>query len=284
MKPNVAYHSALTEAKIIRNLYRGMLSMIIRRKVRSSNDLDLDVFAYSGEKALPEQVASIRSFLKYAGRPRQFTVVSDGSYTADSVALLEGIDQCVRVQQTAPPLAENLPENIRSYLRTHHTGKQLALIMSLPANGPALYTDSDVLFFPGAHEIAELTQRNSVPAWFQADYQFSGDERVLAAESEKQNPANTGFLLLFRKLDWSLGLDRLRNLKGEPNFFTNQTVTHLCMHANGARSFDPQKFVLQSDDQTIYRDKYAKPSLVMRHYVNPVRHKFWLTLAHRGFN
>jgi len=89
---------------------------------------------------------------------------------------------------------------------------------------------------------------------------------------------------LFRKLDWSVGLDRLQNLNGEPNFFTNQTVTHLCMHANGARSLDPQKFVLQSDDQTIYRDKYAKSSLVMRHYVNPVRHKFWLTLAHRGFN
>ena len=284
MKPNVAYHSALTEARIVRNLYRGMLSMIVRRKLHPSRDLSLDVFAYSGEKALPEQVASIRSFLKYAGRPKQFTVVSDGSYTPNSIALLEGIDHCVRVQQTPAPLPVSLPEKIRSYLTNHQTGKQLALIMSLPTNGPALYTDSDVLFFPGAHEIGELAHRNSAPAWFQADYQFSGDERVLVAESEKQNPANTGFLLLFRKIDWSLGLDRLQKLTGEPNFFTNQTVTHLCMHANGARSLDPQKFVLQSDDQTIYRDKYAKPSLVMRHYVNPVRHKFWLTLAHRGFN
>ena len=284
MKPNVAYHSALTEAKIVRNLYRGMLSMIVRRKLRPPRDLPLDVFAYSGEKALPEQVASIRSFLKYAGRPRHFTVVSDGSYTSNSVVLLEGIDHCVRVQKTAPPLPASLPEKIRSYLTNHHTGRQLALIMSLPANGPALYTDSDVLFFPGAHEISELAQMNSVPAWYQADYQFSGDERVLRTESEKQNPANTGFLLLFRKLDWSVGLDRLQRLNGEPNFFTNQTLTHLCMHANGARAFDPKKFVLQLDDQTIYRDKYAKPSLVMRHYVTPVRHKFWLTLAHRGFN
>ena len=258
--------------------------MIVRRKVHSSRDLPMSVFSYSGEKALPEQVASIRSFLRYAGRPRQFTVLSDGSYTPNSITLLEAIDDCVRVQQTPPPLPSSLPEKIRSYLANHHTGKQLALITSLPANGPALYTDSDVLFFPGAGELAELAQRNSVPAWFQADYQFSGDERVLVGESEKQDPANTGFLLLFRKLDWSVGLDRLQNLNGEPNFFTNQTVTHLCMHANGARSLDPQKFVLQSDDQTIYRDKYAKSSLVMRHYVNPVRHKFWLTLAHRGFN
>jgi len=41
MKPNVAYHSALTEAKIIRNIYRGMLSMIVRRQVHSSRDLPM---------------------------------------------------------------------------------------------------------------------------------------------------------------------------------------------------------------------------------------------------
>ena len=175
----------------------------------------------------------------------------------------------------------SLPEKIRSYLTNHHTGKQLALIMSLPANGPALYTDSDILFFPGADEIAELSQRNSVPAWYQADYQFSGDERVLLSESEKHNPANTGFLLLFRKIDWSLGLERLKMLTGTPNFFTTQTVVHFCMHANGARPFDPRKFILQVDDEFIYRDAHAGPSIAMRHYVNPIRHKFWTPLARR---
>ena len=147
--------------------------------------------------------------------------------------------------------------------------------MSLPQIGPALYTDSDVLFFPSAREIADLAQAQSVSAFYQADYQFSGDDRLIVDASERLNPANTGFLLLFRKLDWSLGLERLQMLKGEPNFFTNQTVTHLCLHANGARPFDPRKFVLQVDDQTIYRDRYAGSSIAMRHYVNPVRHKFW---------
>ena len=279
----MAYHSALTEGKIVRNLYRAALPMFARR-VNVTRQIPLEIFSYSGEKTLPEQVASIRSFLKYAGRPKQFTVVSDGSYTAESAARLEKIDNCVRVQRTAPALPVGLPEKIRAYLTKHHTGKQLALIMSLPVNGPTLYTDSDVLFFAGADEIAQVAQTNSVPALYQADYKFSGDDRVLADESEKANPANTGFLFLFRKLDWSRGLERLEKLNGEPNFFTNQTVTHLCLHANGARPLDSSKFVLQVDDQTIYRDKYATPSLVMRHYVNPVRHKLWLTLAHRGFN
>jgi hypothetical protein len=275
MKPNVPYHSARLQGKIARDLYRAALAMIVRRPVQPPRDLALNVFAYSGENTLPEQAASIRSFLNCAGRPKQFTVVSDGSYTAKSGELLERIDTCVRIRRTPPPLPTDLPEKVRSYLTNHRTGKQLALIMSLPQNGPALYTDSDVLFFPGAGEIADLGQAQSVSAFYQADYQFSGDDRLIVDASEKRNPANTGFLLLFRKLDWSLGLQRLQMLKGEPNFFTNQTVTHLCLHANGAQPFDPRKFVLQVDDQTIYRDRYAGSSIAMRHYVNPVRHKFW---------
>ena len=68
---------------------------------------------------------------------------------------------------------------------------------------------------------------------------------------------------------------RLLELDGAPIFFTNQTMTHLTMHAIGARPLDTAKYVLQLDDQFVYRDFYADKTLAMRHYVNPVRHKFW---------
>lgn len=280
---NVPYHSARLEGKIARSFYRAALPMIVRQRIVIARELPFDVFAYSGENTLPEQVASIRSFLTYGGRPKQFTVVSDGSYTSTSIELLEKIDNCVRVQQTPPPLPPGLPNSIQSYLTTHPTGKQLALLINLPLNGPTLYTDSDVLFFPQASELADLSKRESISAFYLADYQFSGDERLILDPLEKQNPANTGFILLFQKLDWSVGLERLRMLKGAPNFFTNQTVTHLCMHANGAVALDPRKYVLQLDDQFVYRDRYASCSLAIRHYANPVRHKFWTAVAHRIF-
>lgn len=276
---NVPYHSARLEGKIARSLYRAALPMIVRRPLRVPRELAFNVFAYSGENTLPEQVASIRSFLTYAGRPKQFVVVSDGSYTSSSIELLEKIDKAVRVQTTAPPLPPGLPDTIQSYLTTHPTGKQLALLMSLPANGPTLYTDSDVLFFPRACELADLSNTQSVSALYLGDHRFSGDERLIRDPSEKRNPVNTGFVFLFRKLDWSRGLERLQMLNGEPIFFTNQTVMHFCMHANGAAAFDPRKFVLQEDDQFIYRDRYAGRSLAIRHYVNPIRHKFWTALA-----
>ena len=51
---------------------------------------------------------------------------------------------------------------------------------------------------------------------------------------------------------------------------------HDCV-ASEVTALDARKYVLQLDDQTIYPDRYAGPDLVLRHYVNPVRHKFWTT-------
>jgi hypothetical protein len=279
---NLPYRFARLEGKLTRAFYRAALPAIIGQQIASARDLPFEVFAYSGEETLPEQAASIRSFLANAGRPKRFTVVSDGSYSRASIQLLEKIDHCVRVETTPPNVPPGLPGKTESYLRTHPTGKQLALLMSLPLNGPALYTDSDVLFFPRAGELGELASTPFTSALYLADYKFSGDERLLLDSAESQHPANTGFVFLFQKLDWSRGLERLAKLTGAANFFTNQTVTHLSLHANGAVAFDPRKFVLQVDDEFVYRDRYASAALVMRHYVNQIRHKFWTPLA-RGF-
>jgi hypothetical protein len=59
---NVPYHSARLEGKIARSIYRAALPMIVRRSFNAPRELAFDVYAYSGETSLPEQVASIRSF------------------------------------------------------------------------------------------------------------------------------------------------------------------------------------------------------------------------------
>lgn len=275
--PNFGYHLARLHGRIVRSIYKLFLPLIVRRPIRPAGSIDLDVFAYSSEASLPEQVASIRSFLHYAGRPRNFTVVSDGSHSPASVRLLEQIDPSVRV---------SLPSSVRpkagdkfgEYLWTHPTGKQLALIMNLPHDGPALYTDSDVLFFAGANDLSERVRERDIAALYLADCQFAGDDRLVHEGKEKEKPANTGVLLLFQKLDWSLSVARFDELNGAPTFFTNQTMTHLTMHQNQTHPFDPSKYVLQLDDQFLFRDHYAGAGLALRHYVNPVRHKFWTSL------
>lgn len=277
--PNFGYHLARLQGHLSRALYRISLPLLVRTPVSTPRSIALDVFSYSGEATIPEQIASIRSFLQNVGRPKSFTVVSDGSHSRQSVRLLENVDPSVRVESSIAP-APNVPPKFREYLTTHPTGKQLALIMSLPANGPALYLDSDVLFFESAVDLVNRATEKNLPAFYLADCGFSGDSRLLLDATEEKEAVNTGVLLLLKELDWSLASERFLKLDGEPTFFTNQTLTHLVMHACGARPFDPAKYVLKLDDQFAYADRYANSSLVLRHYVNPVRHKFWTTLIH----
>jgi hypothetical protein len=205
--------------------------------------------------------------------------VSDGSHSNRSIRLLKRVDDCVSVTTTKPALP-GLPASLESYLNGHPTGKQLALIMSLPRNGPALYLDADVRFFPAATDLLARGETKDLSAYYLADCKFAGDPRLLRTAAEEDKPVNTGVLFLFRKLDWSLSIRRFLELEGEPTFFTNQTMTHLTMHENGASSFDPAKYVVELDDQCVFADRHASASLALRHYVNPVRHKFWTSLLH----
>jgi hypothetical protein len=279
--PNYGYHLARAQGNMVRKIYRALLPSIARRRIPHGPQVPFNVFAYSGEKSLPEQVASIRSFLKYVGRPKRFTVVSDGTLSRRSSDILKRLDPAISVSGSADWLPKDLPTKIYPYLTAHPTGKQLALIMSLPVDGPTLYVDSDVLFFPGARDLIRLAESGGAPAFYLADCRLSADERLFRGDAEKAQPVNTGVLLLFEKLDWALAVRRFLELPGSPNFFTNQTMTHLTMHANGASPLDDRKYVLQLDDQFVYGDRYACRDLALRHYVNPVRHKFWTTIARR---
>ncbi|MEO6871886.1 MAG: hypothetical protein ABI233_06665 [Chthoniobacterales bacterium] len=278
--PNFGYHFARLEGDWRRKAYRALLPAIVRRPVRVPRAVPFSVFAYSNEDSVPEQVRSIRSFLRHVGRPTTYRIGSDGSHTEASRRLLLAIDPSVSIESTGENLPADLPEKFRHYVTTYPMGKQLGLIMSLPRDDePVLYADSDILFFGGASDLLERAAEREAPAYYLPDcHESSADQRVFREPNESKNPVNSGLLLLFRKLDWSLGIERLLELEGEPNFFTNQTLLHLVIHANGARPLDPRKYVLQLDDQTIYPDRYAGPELALRHYVNPVRHKFWTTL------
>lgn len=274
--PNFGYHFARWLGKRRRNSYRRSLAKIVQDPIDPPRSLPLHVFSYSNEEMLPEQVASIRSLLRYAGRPEKFTVVSDGSHSEESFRLLQKIDPCVAVARAKGTGIES-PDRYGSYLQNHPTGKQLGLIMTLPREGPSLYIDADVLFFPGAGDLAGLVT-DSNPVRYLADCQFSGDERLIRDPAEMGEPVNTGVLFLRAKPDWALSIARFMEIPGDPTFFTNQTMTHLAMHQSGARPLDPARYVLQLDDQFEFADRHASPNLVLRHYVNPVRHKFWNSL------
>ena len=95
--PNYGYHLARAKGAWFRRLYEARLDAIVRRSIPVAATLPFEIFSYSGENMVPEQVASIRSLLQFAGRPKQFTVVSDGTHSERSLERLRRLDACIRI-------------------------------------------------------------------------------------------------------------------------------------------------------------------------------------------
>ena len=140
-----------------------------------------------------------------------------------------------------------------------------------------IYADSDILFFPGAAELLKITTSSDLRPRYLLDCAAALDERLLAQAVEKIAPVNSGFMLLQKPLNWEIPLKRLAELGESANYFTEQTSLHLAMHYNQGVALPPEQFVVNRDDEFIYPDKHCSPKVALRHYISPIRHKFWLS-------
>jgi hypothetical protein len=275
---NVAYHTARIQGDITRSLYKAILPQIAKIPIQQTQKLPVTVYALSCERDLPEQVASIRSFIRYVGIPEQFIVISDGSYTKQSCNLLCQLHPCIQVIPIDKLIRNDLPQAVYDYAAQQAMGKKLAALLSLSIDGPTIYTDSDILFFPGATNLADLIVSADHYSRYLPDCANKFDERVIYNDCENLNPINAGFILFKDYLDWDFALERLLKLKELNNYFTEQTLVHLTLHHNHALPLDSKIYVLSVTDQFIYPDQYASSQIALRHYVNDVRCKFWFNM------
>ena len=273
---NVAYHTARTQGKMMRSLYKAVLPQIVKLPISQTQKIPISVYALSCERDLPEQVASLRSFIRHAGIPERFTIISDGSYTESSCNLLRQIHPCVEVLPLEEMKRTDLPQSVYDYASQHSMGRKLLALMSIPINLTTIYTDSDILFFPGASDLVELAKLDNTSSLYLPDCATKMDDRVIYDDREKLNPVNGGFIVFKKPLDWSFAVERLSKIIELNHYFTEQTLVHLTMHYNQAKPLCSKRYVLSVEDQFIYPDMYAGKEIALRHYVSDVRHKFWL--------
>jgi hypothetical protein len=273
--------TAWAAGSAVRRAYARALPQVVARPMRPSGRLPFDVLSFSCERDLPEQVASLRALLGRAGRPERAAVVSDGTHTPRSRALLERVDPCVRVVDWTALVRPDLPPAVLSYAAASAMGKKLAVEVSLPRTRPLLYVDSDVLVLPGAgaplREELEAALHRGTPSYLLDPEDVYLDSRLLGP-GELTEPLNAGLLVLPTPLDWRPALSRLAALDGAPEFHSEQTLVHLTVRAAGGRPLDPARWVVASDDMPDRRDRHRGPEVVVRHYTTPVRHKFWLAV------
>jgi hypothetical protein len=236
----------------------------------------LEVFAFSSEHDLPEQVACLRSFLEHVGEPKEFTIVSDGSHSRESAEVLRSVHGCVSVVSWDQLINPDLPREVWAYADHSWQGKKLAMSVSLPRDRPVLYCDSDILFFPGASELREPGTGSRCLLDVGARPYL--DDRLLHDKREAKPGINSGFYFHSRGLDFGPALERIEGLT-EWRTFTEQTVVHLALRQAGARPLDRARYVMANADGSKLDDRYVRPDTVLRHYTTRVRHKFWLAPA-----
>jgi len=258
------------------------LDEVVAKRPDTPRDLEASVYSYCGAASFLDQVVSLRSFLRGIGAPRNFVVVSDGTLSPAHKEHLRANHPCVECREldelevTAPPeLAALLEQKMPGY---HFARKLLLLVATSGGAEAALYTDSDVLFFP-ASDVSPLLDFNG-ELWYARDCKWSLDAPLLLPETRDESagiaPVNSGFCLFGRRANWQEALEPLRTFEGAPPTFLDQTITHNMMHLNGARELPIERFFLDDRDRGSRRDLALLHPVVMRHYVTSTRHKMWL--------
>ena len=117
--------------------------------LRPGPSVDLTVATFAQELDVPELVVSVRSFLAHVGVPREFVVVSDGTITDESKALIGLIRPgTVSVQSVEEYAGPRLTESVRDFMAKSPWGAKLASIMAMADRAPAMYVDADVFVLP----------------------------------------------------------------------------------------------------------------------------------------
>jgi hypothetical protein len=276
------------------NLKRGALRFFCARSERAyrttydhrtpevlpadAPEIPVNVLVFAGRAHLPQLVASLRSFLEHVGRPRRIVVASDGSLGPEEATVLQRLDRSLEVRLLRPddagpfaPLAE--------FAREDAYGRKLAamVVTNLDVDGPLLYFDSDVLFFPPAHDLWSVLGARSRPAFMEEPSRGAFDPRW---QDRDGSLANSGFVYFPGPADWDAAVKRYAWLMESPDSKSEQTIVCLTLRDEGGEALDPGRFLLDYRDARSLRDVGASSQSAMaRHYVAPIRWKFWVRVA-----
>jgi hypothetical protein len=91
--------------------------------------------------------------------------------------------------------------------------------------------------------------------------------------------ANSGFLYLPTRIDWNALVDDYAGWLEAPMQFTEQTIVNVALRDAGALPLDADEFVLDYRDARSPRDLVVHGDALARHYVAPIRWKFWIRVA-----
>lgn len=249
---------------------------------------DYELVSMSSNRDYGDQVLSILSFLRYMGTPISWTIYSDGTHTDQQIKDLQEIFPFVRIdsidfsnrEEVLSRTKESCKpyfEELLHYAQYSAIGKKLFFYLNHPISHPTIFLDSDILFYSHSIDAFQKISNDKVHGWFLPEYNWGClDQRYSLFKKPQLYQINSGFFLLEEELEnTQVGLEFLRSLKMEYEYFTEQTIFHIIFKKNKFQPLDPRIFILTTIDQFDFSYAVDKDSMAARHYTGTVRHKMW---------
>lgn len=275
--PRFGAHLAIRQGRLSRWYYKTFLKSFARPL--PAPDVEVDLVSFSSKQDLPEQVLSIRSFYRNVGFPRSISIFSDGSHSSAERDLLGRLHPRLALADYSTLLGGRLPPAVHEYSAAQAMGKKLVVMASMEVHRRTVYADSDILFFPGAREIADTANNPARVPRYLLDCWPSLDPRLIRDPAETQTPVNAGFFILEQPLDWTEAWARWAGMEGKPEFFTEQTTVNITMKRAGGTPLPEARYVMQNRDQFLWLDHYTPRGVALRHYISSIRYKMWARLT-----
>lgn len=255
------------------------------QELHGNDTVDIDVVSFSSSRDFEEQILSILSFVRYIGQPVAWTIYSDGSHSnqeIDTVKVAFPFAKIVKIsfdQIYFSTLKQNLQpfkEELNNYATNYVLGKKVCTYLNYTIDKPTLFLDSDIVFYQKSPLLDDLIKNKNKgcflvdPTWNCLHSQYSVDP---VSESV---PLNAGLIMSNdNSMDITRGLNFLKTIGKNYEYFTDQTILHAIAHSNNYLPLDRKLFIVDTADQFDFSYAFNREQIAVRHYTGPVRHKMW---------
>jgi hypothetical protein len=255
-----------------------------RRRFATGDEATLAVL--TTPRCLDDAVWALWSFLRaLEGRitPRLFV---DGTLTPEQRQVFADHFPGMAVDELKPWLAarSDLGPGIRRLITSFPLGGKAALVSCLGVDGPAIYSDSDVLAFNPPFALMDGLARG------QAMYLLDGDHSnytesvvaAVAAQGRRLLPlVNSGLVALPHGLitpalleDFLAGFTAWDSLR--ESWFGEQTMVAMLLAAVGGQALPREEYVVSLQRQFFFERDVDYRRIAVRHFTGPVRHVMYL--------
>ncbi len=249
----------------------------IQQKIAFLNEnivekVDLELCSFCGKKSMADQLLSISSFYSNVGKPKLWTIYSDGTLLKEDIDLLQSIHE-ISVEAF---ILKDEDIYFEKYVHQYPTAKKIFILKHLRLTNTVVFADSDIIFYPLFKNYLLSFKKGN---WYITDTGNGYfDKEYVEQNPNGVNPLNLGMMVLNIEPDWSIVTNYLIKKWEERtmHYWSDQTACNiLAKHDANFQHLSDAVFPTGGNDAFSFKNAFDETKIAIRHFCGPVRHKMW---------